>query len=88
MTFEFESTTYKIPAFALPALVNGDYTGIMDDDEAYVDNLCEWFDDEYGASNWHIGTISSPYFSRADLGGVLGDVCDVEVVYRMVEREA
>ena len=31
MTFEFESTTYKIPAFALPALVNGDYTGIMDD---------------------------------------------------------
>ena len=88
MTFEFESTTYKIPAFVLPALVNGDYTGIMDDDEAYVDNLHEWFDDEYGVGNWHIGTISSPYFSRADLGGVLGDVCDVEVVYRMVEREA
>lgn len=88
MTIEFESTTYKIPAFALPALVNGDYTGIMDDDEALVDNLCEWLDSEYGAGNWHIGTISSPYFSRADLGGVLGDVCDVEIVYRMVEMEA
>ena len=88
MTIGFESTTYKIPAFALPALVNGDYTGIMDDDEAYVDNLHEWFDSEYGMGNWHIGTISSPYFSRADLGGVLGDVCDVEVVYKMVEMEA
>ena len=88
MTIEFESTTYKIPAFALPALVNGDYTGIMDDDEAYVDNLHEWFNSEYGVGNWHTGTISSPYFSRADLGGVLGDVCDVEVVYKMVEMEA
>ena len=88
MVIEFEVDTYKIPAFALPALVNGDYTGIMDDDEAYVDNLHEWFDSEYGMGNWHIGTISSPYFSRADLGGVLGDVCDVELVYKMVELEA
>ena len=88
MTIEFESTTYKIPAFVLPALVNGDYTGITDDDEDYVDNLHQWFDDEYGVNNWCTGTISSPYFSRADLGGVLGDVCDVEVVYRMVELKA
>lgn len=88
MTIEFESTTYKIPAFALPALVNGDYTGIMDDDEAYVDNLHEWFDSEHGVGNWHIGETSEPYFSRADFGGILGDVCDVELVYKMVEIEA
>mgnify|MGYP003110765084 FL=1 len=88
MTIEFESTTYKIPAFALPALVNGDYTGLMDDDEALVDNLCEWLDSEYGAGNWHIDEISESYFSRADFGDMLGDVCDVEVVYKMVELEA
>ena len=87
MTIQFESSTYKIPVFALSPLVNNDYTGIWDDEEAYVDNLCEWFNDEYGQGNWHIGTISEQYFSRADLGGILGDVCDVEVVYKLVEVE-
>lgn len=87
MTFEFESSTYKIPAFALPAIVNADYTGILDDDEAFVDNLCEWLDSEYGAGNWHIGDVSEQYFGRADFGGILGDVCDVEVVYKLVEMD-
>lgn len=88
MTIEFEATIYTIPAFVLPALVDGDYTGIIDDNKAYVNNLCEWFDGMYGVGNWHTGTISSPYFSQEDLGGELGDVCDVEIVYRMVEMEA
>ena len=85
MTIEFESSTYKIPAWALAALVNNDYTGIEDDDEAFVDNLCEWLDAEYGAGNWHIGDVSEQYFSRADFGGILGDVCDVDIVYKLVE---
>ena len=87
MTIEFESATYKIPAFALPALVNGDYTGILDDDEAFVDNLCEWLDGEYGQGNWHIGDVSEQYFGRSDFGGLVGEVCDVEVVYKLVEME-
>lgn len=88
MTIEFESTTYKIPAFALPALVNGDHTGIVDEDEAYVENLYERFNSKYGVGNWHIGEISESYFSRADFGDMLGDVCDVELVYKMVEVRA
>jgi len=85
MTIEFEVETYKIPAFALPAIVNADYTGVLDDDEAFVDNLCEWLDAEYGAGNWHIGDVSEQYFGRSDFGGLPGDVCDVEVVYKLVE---
>jgi hypothetical protein len=85
MTIEFESSTYKIPEWALSALVNNDYTGIEDDDEAFVDNLWEWLNSEYGAGNWHIGDVSEQYFGRADFGGILGDVCDVEIVYKMVE---
>ena len=88
MTIEFESATYKVPAFALPALVNNDYTLLDDDDEAFVDNLFEWLDGEYGQGNWHIGNVSEQYFARADFGGLSGDVCDVEVVYKMVETEA
>ena len=88
MTIEFESTTYKVPAFALPALVNNDYTLLDDDDEAFVDNLFEWLDGEYGQGNWHIGNVSEQYFARADFGGLSGDVCDVEIVYKMVEMEA
>jgi len=88
MIIEFEADTYKIPAFALSALVNNDYTGILDDDEAFVDNLCEWLDGEYGQGNWHVGNVSEQYFARADFGGLSGDVCDVEIVYRMVEVEA
>ena len=87
MTIDFEADTYKIPAFALPALVNGDYTGILDDDEAFVDNLCEWLDGEYGTGNWHIGDVSEQYFGRSDFGGLVGEVCDVEVVYKLVEME-
>jgi len=87
MTIEFESSTYKIPAFALPAIVNADYTGILDDDEAFVDNLCEWLDGEYGAGNWHIGDVGEQYFGRADFGGLAGDVCDVEVVYKLVDLD-
>jgi len=85
MTIEFESSTYKIPAFALPAIVNADYTGVLDDDEAFVDNLCEWLDAEYGQGNWHIGDVSEQYFGRSDFGGLPGEVCDVEVVYKLVE---
>ena len=51
MTIEFEIDTYKIPAFALPAIVNDDYTLLDDDDEAFVDNLFAWFDEEYGQGN-------------------------------------
>ena len=87
MTIEFESTTYKIPEFALSALVNNDYTLLDDDDEVFVDNLCEWLDGEYGQGNWHIGNVSEQYFARADFGGLSGDVCDVEVVYKMVEMD-
>ena len=87
MTIEFEVETYRIPAFALPAIVNADYTGILDDDEAFVDNLCEWLDGEYGVGNWHIGDVGEHYFGRSDFGGILGDVCDVDVVYKLVEVE-
>jgi len=87
MTIEFEVDTYKIPAWALSALVNNDYTGIVDDDEAFVDNLCEWLDGEYGAGNWHIGDVSEQCFGRADFGGLAGDVCDVEVVYKLVDLD-
>jgi hypothetical protein len=88
MTIEFESSTYKIPSWALPALVNSDYTALMDDDEAYVDNLFEWFDSEYGQGNWHIGEVGEQYFGRADFDNLSGDICDVELVYKMVELEA
>lgn len=87
MAIEFESSTYKVPAWALPALVNSDYTALMDDDEAFVDNLCEWLDEEYGSGNWHIGDVSEQYFGRSDFGFLPSEVCDVEVVYKLVETE-
>ena len=87
MTIEFESATYKVPSFTLPALVNDDYTLLDDDDEAFVDNLFAWFDEEYGQGNWHIGDVSEQFFGRSDFGGLSGDVCDVEVVYKLVEME-
>jgi len=86
MNIVFEADTYKVPAFALPALVNDDYTGIMDDDEAFVDNLYEWLNGQYGEGLWHIGEIGEQYFGRADFENLLGDVRDVEIVYKLVEE--
>ena len=85
MDIVFEADTYKVPAFALPALVNDDYTGIMDDDEAFVDNLYEWLNGQYGEGLWHIGEIGEQYFGRADFENLLGDVRDVEIVYKLEE---
>lgn len=86
MNIVFEADTYKVPAFALPALVNGDYTGILDDDEAFIDNLCEWLNGQYGEGLWHIGEVGEQYFGRADFENLLGDVRDVEIVYKLVEE--
>ena len=90
MTIEFEIDTYKIPSFALPAIVNNDYTGIQDDDEAFVDNLCAWLDEEYGQGNWHVASYSEPFFSRSQepiFGGIASDVCDVEIAYKLVDLD-
>jgi|GEM_PF-6246387 hypothetical protein len=88
MTIEFEIDTYKIPAFALSAIVNGDYSGIIDDDdEAFVDNLCEWLDEEYGAGNWHIGDVSEQYFGRSDFSFLPSEVCDVDIAYKLVDLD-
>jgi len=87
MTIEFEIDTYKIPAFALPAIVNDDYTLLDDDDEAFVDNLFAWLDEEYGQGNWHIGEVGEQYFARADFGGLVGDVCDVDIAYKLVDLD-
>ena len=87
MIIEFEIDTYKIPAFALPAIVNDDYTALLDDDEAFVDNLFAWLDEEYGQGNWHIGDVSEQYFGRSDFSFLPSEVCDVDIAYKLVDLD-
>ena len=79
----FETETYRIPHFAIVALLYDDYSGIQDDDEAFVDNLHQWLDDQHGEGQWHIGDVSEPYHGRADFERILGEICNVNIEVRI-----
>ena len=80
----FETETYRIPHFAIVALLYDYYSGIQDDDEAFVDNLQAWLDEEHGAGQWHIGDVSEPYHGRADFERILGEICNVSIEVRIL----
>ena len=81
---DFETYTYRIPHFAIAPLLYYDYTGVQDDDEAFVDNLREWLNDTHGdGTAWHIGNVSEPYHGRADFERILGEICNVSIEVRI-----
>ena len=77
---DFETYTYRVPAFAIAPLRYTDYRGVQDDEEAFVDNLKEWLNETHGEGTaWHIGHISEPYHGRSDFEGIVGQICNVDI---------
>ena len=91
-TFTEVLGTYQVPAWALPALINGDYSGLSDSEEQSIEEFASDFNeacncgDELPAHWFLVGLIfnpidDTPYFSsRNAIDGLGGEVYDVEVV--------
>ena len=88
-TFTQVLGTYTVPAWALPALINGDYSGLSDSEEQAVQEFESDFleasrlgDELESLSGLIYNPIDFvPYFSNNNaIDGLGGDVYDVEVV--------
>lgn len=88
-TFTQVLGTYKIPAWALNALINGDYSGLTDEEWKALDDF-EWGFLEASRLGDQLEPLAGlifnpidevPYFSSSNaIDGLGGDVYDVEAI--------
>jgi hypothetical protein len=91
-TFTEVLGTYQVPAWALPALINGDYSGLSDSEEQSIEEFASDFNEACNCgdelpAHWSLAGLifnpidDAPYFSsRNAIDGLGGEVYDVEVV--------
>ena len=87
-TFTQVIGTYKIPAWALPALINGDYSGLSEPEEQAIKDFESEFVEACREDGFEplVGLIynpidETPYFSNWNaIDGLGGDVYEVEVI--------
>ena len=72
---EFEAITYTVPEWALPALINDDYSGLSDDDCSAIDAL----QSKLPLGHWSMPIDEASFYPSNDLQN-LGDNC-VEIDY-------
>lgn len=77
---QFETYTYTIGAHFLPALINGDESGLSLEEQ----NLLAGFDANLpGAGHWDYD--ESEHFARCDIGGLHASVVDCRYYVPMTE---
>lgn len=77
--------SYEVPTYALPALINGDYSGLNQEDSENIDNWVERIRKNHsitGAIDFNLvdGTYEA-YFSHCPAFGLPCDVVKVNVLY-------
>lgn len=73
-----KTTIEKIPVYALSALINGDYSGLYDED---VKNIEEWLASSgIREGIWPGEEGYNPYFTHYPAFGLATDVIDCECV--------
>lgn len=71
----------NFPTYALSALINGDYSGLTEEDKA---NLEDFLTDEFYVEHWDVADrlIFSPHFSTCPEFGLATDCVEVIGYYR------
>ena len=81
MTMEYNKTVEKIPTWSLGYIINGDATGLTDEEIRMID---KWLND------WQVQIVSpatdeegnaQPYFSHCPLFGLAAEVEDCDILY-------
>ena len=77
----FETFEYVIPAWAMSALINGDHSGISEEDSYFITALEEHVIHAHGIGHWSYDTEQEPSFRRDnDLHSLADDCLDVQWV--------
>jgi len=79
-----EMYEYTIGKHFLPCLINGDYSGLNDEEVEIIDN----FEDQLGdilekenAYTWNVEYTECYNYSKCELTGMFGEVADVKIVF-------
>ena len=76
-----DATTYTLPTWALPALFNGDVSGLTDEEVKQIDDLERAARRAHGVGHWSYNPEDEPYFSwHNDLDNLGADVQAVDYV--------
>lgn len=90
---EFEIITHRIGAWALSPLINGDYSGVDEGDDALLTSWVEWAQDDWTDSNgntWvfsHWGTVSDHNeFAQDEVTNLHADTYNIDAVFKLKPR--
>lgn len=79
-----ETSTEAVPTYALPYLVNGDPSGLTDEEISEIDELLRSQSVELVCPDWEDeDSESQPYLSSVPWFGKPTEVVDCTVVYRI-----
>lgn len=65
-----KTDTYILPSYWAPALINGDYSGLTDEESAELD---QWLTDQ--PEGWAVGVSEETFFSCSNDANNLGADC-------------
>mgnify|MGYP001431460585 CR=1 FL=1 len=72
----FEVHEFTLGAWWAPAIVNGDYSGLNDDEEKQLNDWLNYIHDSYGDGHWD-GFYDS-WFGLDEISGLRGNVCEAQ----------
>lgn len=78
MTFDYYQ--YDICGHYLPAIINGDYSGLSDAEEAEVNHWLDTLPAEAAYGHWDISD-ECPDFRRDDVSGLMGDCVTCRLMF-------
>lgn len=84
----FEINQHIIGDWTLPALINGDYTGMDDGDEALLTDWVDWATDDWEDANgvrWvfdHFGDYEECGFTECEVTSLYANCVKLDLVFR------
>ncbi len=81
---------YRVSEHFLPAMVNGDYSGLNDDEISLLDNFLKVADCLTASEHsiWDIDFDSEPHFIDCDVTGLFSNCYDVKLHFHNSSIEA
>lgn len=74
----FTRLEFIVPAYFLCALIDGDFSGLNDEEEEQINNFIDATLQKYGNAFFHPDFTTEPYFSyRNDINNLGGDVARI-----------
>lgn len=77
---QFDTYIYTIGAHFLPAIINGDESGL----ETYEQNLLASFDANLPSGHWSFDSADDGHFARCDITGEMSQCIDCEYLVPIV----